>query len=220
MKTIETTALQFRQLTEPVMHMASNDEVVPLLNAVKITTINGKLAAYATDRYRIGVQYSDIEAKLEALIPVSALKLIYRTYRGSQKFNASIRITEHKDKHGEKSLIISGETGNEYMPEITMTIREPSGTYPPILPLVRQAAERTVGASAALNLELLSGFRTAGHQVGRNAPATLQIPQEQTKPTVLRIGEDFIGIQMPVRMPVPDEKSSGTDWVKLLETAA
>lgn len=201
-RTVETTTRQFKALVEPVLPLADQSGTLPVLGAVKINVMGGKLVAYATDRYRMGVQVSDIEAKtFDALIPVTAIRQILRIYRAAKTYDAPLTLSTRKGEDGKTTIKVTGLTGDKYIPTVTMNIEQPEGEYPPILTLFKRELATLPGTTQAFNMEYLKGFAAAAS--ANNGPsfpyATLMMPEDPSKPLKVFSGDNFMGILMPVR---------------------
>lgn len=220
-RTVETTARQFKALVEPILPLADQSGMFPLLGAVKINVLGGKLVAYATDRYRLGLQVSDIEAKtFDALMPVSAIRQILRIYRAAKTYDAPLTLSTRKDEDGKTTIKVTGLTGDKYIPNVTMQIEQPEGEYPPILTLLRDALKNKPAASQTYNMGHVSGFTPAATVNGRgHQDATFVLPEDPSRPLQVFSGEGFMGILMPVRMPRTAEGLPAVvpDWAEKLQ---
>lgn len=218
-RTVETTARQFKALVDPVLPLAEQSGTFPLLSAVKLNVLGGKLVAYATDRYRMGLQVSDIEAKtFDALLPITAIRQVLRIYRASKTYDAPLTLSTRKGEDGKTTIKITGLTGDKYIPNVTMQIEQPDGEYPAILTLLRDALKDKPAASQSYNMGHLTGFAPAAG-VNGGSYATFVLPDDAVKPVQVYSGTGFMGILMPVRTPRTADglPSMVPDWAKTLQ---
>ena len=77
------TARTLKSLVDPVLPLAGRDDMMPVLTAVQVCVDGEWLTATATDRFVMGHKRikGDWPKGWEALIPVTVLRTILRTYK-------------------------------------------------------------------------------------------------------------------------------------------
>jgi hypothetical protein len=195
---IEVSTRDFRALVTPVLPVVDETDMSPLLGAIQVRSFDGKLAAIATDRYRIALQLSDIEVEFPSfLIPAKAVKLILKSFPGNKNIDAHLQISV--DEGGK--VIVTGETGNKWCPTLTLNISQPEGKYPDLVELISKSYHQPKIASTGVNMQMLAGFTAAA---GRHATTSIELSEKKTDPIVIRVGDSFFGILMPLRGPAID----------------
>ena len=193
------TNQQLHKLIKPVLPFASKDDFLPMLNAVRLDPLDGKLSAVATDRYRLGrTKLSDVEADgFAATIPIATARWLLTVFKASQKGN---EIT--LDLNDDGTVRISGAT--VWGPRIELNVDQAPGDYPKLAPLFTEAEDRAATGSATFNGNYLAdiGNVVAGSMV---AYMTVELSDiAQRKPVLFTHegdGAAFTGLLMPVRMP-------------------
>lgn len=233
MTTITLTATQLRDLLTPVLPHASKDDTLPVLTAVHIRTAGRYVTAIATDRYRIGFQRVALdpepEAGFDAVVSVVALKRLLAMFRPTRSHNPAVRLTVDDGRltaTAASTLDDGGEQPNMWFPGdslagATLTFQLVDATHPPIDRLVRDAlnGKPEDGATApSFNPEFLADFRIGQP---RHLPMRISATGAVSKPWLIRIGDDFIGLIVPLRYADPDSApGDAATWLPLLDVPA
>lgn len=199
--TIARTSL-WRVLTEASLFAHPNN-LLPMLNTVRLEATGTHLLAVATDRFTIGASSAPYEgAPFAVTLPMREVKLILDACKPGRRtpFDvADLRATP-------KGALLHVKLG-----ETTITVPTYRGEFPrwrQLLPEPVEASEPVVG-SIDLNPAYLARFA----KIGRDAKFYLRGPN---KPVGVRVGDYFVGVVMPIR------GNGGTGWTlpDWLETAA
>lgn len=224
MTTITLTATQLRDLVTPVLPHASKDVTLPILTALRIRTTGQYVTAIATDRYRIGFQRIALdpapEAGFDATVYVGALKQILGIFRPTRAHNPTLSLTVE----GEKLTVAAADTLDSAFGArggfvgASLTFQLVNGDYPKLDRLVRDALEgepEQAAMAATFNPEFLADFRIGQP---RHQPMRISPTGAATRPWLIRIGDDFLGLLVPVRFA--DAASTPGDpasWLALLD---
>lgn len=219
--TATLTARDLTNLVAPVLPFTDRTGFLPLLWSVKIEAHGPHLVAMATDRYRIGVKRIVPEItpdpKFAALVPASVLARIRSTFKHTRRSNPSLRLEVTGDV-----LRVSGAEEFEGLFDASFSFRLPNpvADYPDIQKLLVKAlsaeppAEPTAGS---FNPHFLADFAaaSAGAQTMRLSPSG---PAD--KPWIVRVGDDFLGLIVPIRHEVGEDTAAvRADWLALLQPA-
>ena len=231
MTTITLTATQLRDLVTPVIPHASKDQTLPSLCAVRIRSAGQYVTAIATDRYRIGFQRVTLsdppaEAGFDALVSVAVLKRILGIFRPTRWHNPALRLTVE----GLRLTVGVADTLDEPrgaldasgMVGATLTFNVIDADYPKIDRLIREALEAKpdeAAMAAVFNPEFLADFRIGQP---RHEPMRITATGGPARPWLIRIGDDFIGLLVPVRFGGDHTtvQQDTTSWLGLLDVPA
>jgi hypothetical protein len=135
------TTRQLHDLLKPVLAFASKDETLPILCSVHIKATDEGLTSEATDRYKLGHQtVKGIENDgFEALIHVNAARKMLSTFtlKAPLKGLGEVTLWAHRDDDGQQTgkVIVSGDTGDQYVPFAEFAIETVKGDYPKLAAL-------------------------------------------------------------------------------------
>ena len=211
------SASELACLIRPVLSLAGDGSTPPVLNAVLLGNDNGFLTATATDRYRLGVARHEatVDAGFSALVPLAAIKRILAMFKARRSYDPALRLTV---SGGDKpTLTVATIDGLSDGVEMSATFPLEVGKYPDLPKLLRKIIKESATAkraTPAVNIELLAGFRYAG---GPNAPLEVRVVGNNRP--ILLIGENFIGMQMPVRSDANAQAADLGSWALLAEPA-
>lgn len=169
---------------------AANEPTLPAISAVRFEASGGRLLLVATDRYTLGVYRVDVGATdgahddFEALVPAADVKLILSTFKTSR----------HDDPAA--TLSLDGGTLTVSTPDRTLTVRHLNAQFPPFRSLIKLADNIDQPAYRGYMPGNFARFeKSAGkhdHMVVHGSTGT--------KPTLVTIGDYFVGLIMPVRV--------------------
>lgn len=203
MTTLTIGAAEFRSLLNPVLPMASKDEMIPSICAVLIESDGKWLYATATDRFRVGIKRIAKRAtdddpttewpEFRALLPNRAIKSLltmFKPTRGSSP--ATITLTVEDDKLTAEAVgLFDMFDSGRFVHHLA------TGEFPKLRNLVREALATPAddrASTVGINPDLMADFKACGAKTLRvvlGAPA---------KPLVVTDDEGFLGLLMPRRL--------------------
>lgn len=212
------SARQFRALVDPVLPLASRDDMLPVLAALLIKSEGKWLTATATDRFRLGIKRiakvptedddSTEWPQFEALVPVRAVRSILATYKPTRGFDPTISLAVEGDL-----LAVEAAGAFDLFDSARFTHRLESAEYPGVQSILTDGLgtpddERQ--PTTALNPAFLADFKGCGR--------TLRfVMGRASKPIIVLDDEGFIGAIMPRRT---DLEAESWDDVLVTPTAA
>lgn len=201
-----TTALGF----------ALRDTTIPMINGVDLSLHKGQLVVTATDRFRLALIVASVtelegpDGRLGFLSYALARKLIALVKPASRRRGAEVdqlNVTIAGNAIAGKKITV--DNGSE-----TVTLALSTIAGPDVRRLITDTIALEAGNSRdwAVNPKLLASFGAVG------GPAFVRV-NNQTRPLLIAINDNFIGLQMPVRMP---DSTGGHDetfakWSKFFE---
>ena len=203
---IELRTNELVRVLKDAQLFAHGDNTIPVINAVHLESRDKELIAVGTDRFVLGVsktELDEITAPFTAALPLRQVKTILQL-AGSCK-QAVSKVTLDADEKTVRVAFSSGET-------LTLPAELETGAHRGWLKLLDSTPDDTPSKAMLLNPALLAKFsRVTG---GGQARARLHF-FGMAKPIRVTIGDSFVGMVMPCRMP--DDASadwSTPDWVK------
>ena len=217
--TVTMKASQVRALFEPILPFTDKGVSLPSLTCALVTSTGGHLYALATDRYRIGVQRvkvgDSLPDGLRFLIERSSMRGILALYKVSRADDPELTLAIEDSR-----LTITGAGSFGFLDSST-SWSLPSHEFPKVSQVLVQACELAAKGTAptALNAAYLADFRAAVPRIG-NQP--MRIWAQESLPSLVRIGDDFIGALMPVRSVGHDyaDGALGDEWLAALGAPA
>lgn len=193
--TVHLTANRLRALLTPVIPLADKGDTMPVLNAVLLRSTNKHLTATATDRYRLGIQRVPIDdapkKPLRAVLGLRDAKSILAIFKPTRTHDPLLSLTFTGDK-----VTVATADGMAAGLEGSLTWALERGEYPYVDSLVIDAfKDDGTSSDAVINPTFLADFRHATAFAGE--PLVVRVRQH--KPWAIRVGYDFIGVQMPIR---------------------
>lgn len=218
--TAGTVGDDFADAIAQVTIAASRDDTLPLLTAVRVEVEGDKITMLATDRYRLGFQrVRPAQAPGEgfaAVIPVAVMARIRSTFKATRNTDPVINLTIDGTK-----LTVTTADALDGMVGATFefALHNDVKTWPNVDRLLTSslAAEAPASATGMLvNPALLADFRIGQprYEALRATPTG-----NNSKPWLIRIGEDFIGLLVPMRSSTYSNLISDTErtgWLELL----
>jgi hypothetical protein len=202
---LELPLVDFETITSRAAAFAAPDGSLPLLASVRLFELGGRLAAIASDRYRIGLALAPegIEAPkgFAVLISASSLRDLARVTKGPARGRDSlgIHLTHHRPVGAQHTLDVRvaalpglGDVA------LTLPVHDEAGApYPDLFRLLREALTRSADAEPnGYNPQFLASFAKG---VGRNVPLTITNTGKNLPTIVESLEHDFIGLLVPVR---------------------
>ncbi|MFY2788501.1 hypothetical protein [Rhodococcus sp. MALMAid1271] len=202
-KTLPVTfSIQSREFVDTLttaLTFALRDSTLPMLDGVDLNIFKGQLVTTATDRFRLALIRSEIDeldgadGRLGFLDYATARKLIALMKpagRGRGMTLAPLTVT-----------VADGRlTVDNRLEKVTVAISTVV-TPPDVIKLITESIAREAKSSRdwAVNPKLLASFARASS--GEMAAVRVNDP---TRPLIVSIGDNFIGLLMPVRMGDPE----------------
>lgn len=193
--TVMSDALQF----------ASSDATIPMLNAVRLETVargdSVDLMAIATDRFTLGVSRADADGDVLPGFNLAATdaKNLVRIAKTAARMQTYRTVDVETDDYTQ-NVVFTFSSGE------TVTVRKHEHDFPrwrQFFPHDNAGMTDDV-SGIGYTPEYLAKFGKVS--AGKRNP--MQFFPRTAKPGVVMIGEDFIGIIMPVR--IPGETDRGT----------
>lgn len=214
------TARDLDALTASVIPHAETDRTFPLLGSVLIRSAGDYVTAIATDRYRIAlkrlVPAERPDNGFRAVVPVAALKQIKTIFRARRDHDPALRLVVDEDSL--VVTVIDGLTGADFGAATGAYLRFALtvGEYPKIDKLVRKALDAKVPDEAfqmTVNPTFLASFKA-----GQPSAEPMQVtPTGENQPWLIRVGDDFIGLLVPVRFGGGETANTPESWDVLLD---
>lgn len=195
-------AADLHRIITDVRPFASTDKLLPALTQVRIETSSGNITAITTDRFTMGVSRADYSGEdIAANISVTNIDNLLRLAKTSRK-DAPARAVDINIV-GPHTLEFSFSTGE------SLTVQTEQTDFPrwqQLLPQEvipgNQTADVTISYSAA---NLAKFAKVCGSH-------EMQIVNRgRHKPSIVCIGDDFVGLIMPVR--AQDNSYVPASWI-------
>lgn len=178
---------------------SSTDATLPMLGAVRLEATESTITAAATDRFVLGVACADYTG--EAFIATLDRTHVDTLAKMAKTVNRDASWREVTIDVAESTLEFRFTTGE------SLSVRVSDHEFPKYRQLIPTNTE--------LETENVTPTKLAGFDASKLAQFA-KVPGHErmsmwirgTKPTVVRIGDDFIGLIMPVRIP------DGTEYVR------
>jgi len=201
--TVRVTAGAFTTLLEDALPFAGRDKAMPVICTVRLEVRSGVLRAITTDRFRLAVvtRPADVNGgDTDVLIDRRDAKAIVKAF--TPDADAYLRLTFQT---GDRETLTVERTGDAegHPPELTMTITSVKGEYPNYQKLLDDAAATPDAQTSkvAFNPELMADYaKVSDYRQGRR-PVRIELCGPG-KPIVVRLGEHFYGLLMPVAVGV------------------
>lgn len=192
--TLQTNEL-VRILKEAALFAHSSPDI-PVINAVHVEARGGDLVAVATDRFVLGASKTELDepGQFLAVLPLRQVKTITQLAGAGKQCFSTVAIDA--DDKQVRVAFSSGET-------LTLANELEAGAHRAWMGLLKSSASDEPSKAMDLNPQLVAKFaRVSGatrmrmHFFGH------------AKPIRVSVGDSFVGLVMPVRMP--DDVSM--DW--------
>jgi hypothetical protein len=199
MSTITITARELTALVASVIPHASKDETLPLLCSVFVRSSGPWVTALTTDRYRMAFQrIRPTEAPgdgFAAIIPLGVLARIRATFKAGRNMDPVITLTVDGEK---LTVTTTGALDGMVGASFEFRLHDPASAWPNVDRLLTGAldAEVPTGPTRMLvNPSFLADFR-----LGQSRYDSMRVTPTggDRKPWLIRIGEDFIGLIVPL----------------------
>lgn len=189
---------QLRNLVGPVLPFAGCDDMLPVLNGVRIKSHGKWLVATTTDRFRIGMKRiaafdtdgQPVEwPEFEALVGTHTLRSILSTFKGPRHLDPELTLTVE----GEQMEVEA--SGGLLFTRASIAYDLVGGEFPNVASLIKKAME-TEGTApdAGFDPAFMADFKAVGKTL------TMKRGPGDKDPIFITDGEDFIGALMPRKL--------------------
>ena len=197
--TFQINAREFVDTLTTALTFALRDSTLPMLDGVDLNIFKGQLVTTATDRFRLALIRSEIEeldgqdGRLGFLDYITTRKLIALVKpagRGRGIMSVPLTVTVADSK-------LTVDNKSEKVTVAISTVVE----HPNVIKLITESIVREAKSSRdwAVNPKLLASFAAAS----RGEMAAVRV-NDPTRPLIVSIGDNFVGLLMPVRMGDPE----------------
>lgn len=197
--TFQISAREFVDTLTTALTFALRDSTLPMLDGVDLNIHKGQLVTTATDRFRLALIRSEIDelegkdGRLGFLDYAAARRLIALVKpagRGAGMILVPLTVTVADGK-----ITVDNKSERVTVPISTIV------TPPDVIKLITESIAREAKSSRdwSVNPKLLASFATAS----RGDMAAVRV-NDPTRPLIVSIGDNFIGLLMPVRMGDPE----------------
>ncbi|OBK04670.1 hypothetical protein A5746_10240 [Mycolicibacterium conceptionense] len=203
--TVQLMTNELTRILKDAQIFASTNTTLPIINAVHLEARNGELIAVATDRFVLGVSKAPLDEageSFEVALPLRQVKSIVQL-AGACKQAFSQTALKVEDKKLSVAFS-SGET-------LVLPVELESGPHRGWMQLLSAAADESPSKVMAVNPQLLAKFARVG-----GASTRLRLGFfGPSKPIRVSIGDDFVGLIMPVRIDSEEAPEwAAPDWAK------
>lgn len=195
--TLQTNEL-VRILKEAAL-FARTEPDIPVISAVHVEARGGNLVAVATDRFVLGASKTELDepGQFLAVLSLRQVKTITQLAGAGKQCFSTVAIDAD-----DKQVRVAFSSGETLTLPAEVTER---GAHTKWLELLESAPDSGPSKAMHINPQLLAKF--ARLQGGRSSRMSMHF-FGHAKPIRVTVGDDFVGLVMPVRMP--DEASM--DW--------
>ncbi|OBB15494.1 hypothetical protein A5731_00570 [Mycolicibacterium conceptionense] len=184
---------------------AHSDNMIPVINAVHVEARGGELVAVATDRFTLGASKTELDEPGEFLAALSLRQVKTITQlAGSGKQCFSTVAIDADDKQV-RVAFSSGET-------LTLPAEVERGAHTAWLKLLESAPDCDPSKAMDINPQLVAKFaRLQGSRASRMRMHFFG----HAKPIRVSVGDSFVGLVMPIRMPDEDSMDwAAPEWLR------
>lgn len=209
-QTLAITAADLANLVRPVLPFAGTSDDLPVLTGVDIHVRDGYLVAMSTDRYRLACKRlrTNVEA-FDALISARDLRSILSLFKATRRGNPAMTLTVD----GTKLTVANHGTlpVDALFSDAMLTFNLLDGKFPDLSVLFTKALERPRAETShvGLNAHLLAAWRLSADD--RRGEMFVQIGASN-EAIIVSIGEDFVGMQMPLQIRDGSKPADLTWW--------
>lgn len=194
---------------------AGQDDTLPMLAGVQVWVEDGRLWAAATDRYAVAFAFADLyappgETAVSApsgpplLLPLDAIRralYVFKPTRSDSHLPLEIAFPGPPADDVEASLAggvvtVTDRTGTR------VAFHTYAGNVPPmksVIDLTAYPQDAGVRPDLGISPKLLARFAKVARRV--DDPMRIRFPKTPAKPILVALGDDFLALVMPVRLP-------------------
>lgn len=177
---------------------AHSDNMIPIINAVHMEARGTELVAVATDRFTLGASKTELDEPGEFLAALSLRQVKTITQLAGAGKQCFSTVAVDADDKTVRVSFSSGET-------LTLPTEIERGAHRAWLKLLDTEPDNGPSKAMDINPQLIAKFaRLQGSRASRMRMHFFG----HAKPIRITVGDDFVGLVMPVRMP--DDMSM--DW--------
>lgn len=195
---LKITARQLRELLEPVIPLALNDDMLPVLTCIQFRSHGRTVTASATDRFRLGISRIELEqsADFTALLRVRDLRKVMTLFKANRLDNPALTFVRSGDV-----VTVSSDEAFAGMHGASLSLTIQAGQFPELGELITKALKDSAGDGGLIgvNPEFLGSFKAAVH---RGESLVVKPGSEPMNPILVASGEHFVGLLMPRKLMV------------------
>lgn len=188
---------------------ASTDATVPIIHSVWLEASDGSFSATATNRHALGHSRAECVGSLDEPVIIGAAdaRLITRLFKPSKRHDSGPDVTITTTEAGTARFTYTSANSLGLLPELGIGVRLIPGEIPNYARLLKDSLTKDrsdLTGPVGLNPDFLASF--ARVQRGHGEYMRLYLTSE-TNAVVVQIGDRFVGMLMPIRLPVGTEKA-------------
>lgn len=194
-------AANLHRILSDVRLFASTDSTLRAINAVRIETWRDSMVAVSTDRFVMGASRADYSGEeIAANISLPNIDNLLRIAKTTRKDSAHRRV---------EIVAVGAALEFNFSTGESLTVQTEQHDFPhwrQLLPKEAISGNEIADVSIGYNAAYLAKFsKVAGSR-------EMQIiSRSRRKPSIVRIGDDFIGLIMPVRLE--EDAYIPPDWI-------
>lgn len=214
------TPQQVERVVAAVLPHSARDRHVPVIGTINIEIEGSRFLAVACDRYTLGICWEDLEewqkdaepaGQVSACIFGDDLRRLFAFLKPHRKDQATWTLTadELRVEIGPESVAVRTVEVNFF--DWRKLLGERAAQSPSAIP------------HYGFNPAMLDHFTQTAKIVGSHEPTIWSFGDKPSSPPLVRIGDSFVGLLMPVRIPEDqpalDLSVIGVDMPKAVEAA-
>lgn len=218
----EMPAVELHRILADAIPFASREDMLPVINCVHLEAGGGHLVAAATDRFVLGASRAEYRgAKFELSLPLQHARTLERIARAPRSQHRTRKVALAYRAGGLTCSFSTGETitvsrQTTSRPKRARNGRFQSNSMPPF-PAWRQLIPATKTHEPVPNIFGISPEKIARFSHVRGGYGQMQVfISGPAKIIAVRIGDDFVGGIMPIRLP--DDTAAAWTRPQWLET--
>lgn len=193
------TPQQVEEVLAPVLPHAAGDRHLPMICCLNLEVADGRFLAVATNRYTMGIAWASLadwaeevteSAPFSARVYANDLQRLLGFLRPHRTTRATWTLTNN-------ILSVTSDSGEQ------LAIRTVDVEFVNWRKFLgeRAAKEPANIEALAYNPAMADLFSRSHKAIGNNEPIVWHLGQVGTDAPIVRIGDNFIGLLMPVRLP-------------------
>lgn len=200
MSPLTITYRDWDDLVSRVLPFASADQTLSVLRSVRVFERGGRLMAEATDRYAMAFAVAPQEVQapegFSVLLRTDTLVQLAKALGLTARTRSLVSVTLEPSEDG-TTVKVSVDGGLLLLGDMTMTLRQTEGEYPPIARLISDARKRDIEPAPGFSAWILARLGRAVRDQD-----VICIEEHGLKPAYFADSEETIaGLVTPVRGP-------------------
>lgn len=211
MTKVAMKAHELHTILNDAVRFASTDDTIPQITVVRLETFGTNIVAVATDRFVLGVSRADCEGdSFAATISAHDVKNVLKIAKTVRRDYTSrhVGIDHNADQSTVTFMFNTGES---------ITVNTSDRDFPNWQRLLNISSDSSAGVGfISVNQSKLSVF--TGVRGGKETMRAYV--REPNKPIIVTVGDSFVGLLMPVRVPDLDYVYSPPAWLTATSSVA